>query len=629
MMSDEPERVLLKTPDLAAGWREAFTALFPGVIADGVLDAARLGQLLDLPVRAGADELERFGLAWAGKQDAIRSLLTASCGALHPDIENSVEFDRAENVFIEGDNLEVLKLLQKAYNDRVKLIYIDPPYNTGNDFVYGDDFEDGLRRYLEYTGQLDGEGNRVSAASELGGRRHSRWLSMMYPRLILARNLLTQDGVLLCSINDIELPNLVNLLREVFGEENFLATFIWNNNGNIEQQSRLKVNHEYIVAFARNEGLVARPKEIDPNIDEGSKLFKAEVENTITKNGPANPPSTVTLPRGFPASVDAFEVSPRDDAYPWVLDPIVVRDGALVEPARLRSGWSSRRLLDLFIENRFIPIQDSESKETRFALTPSGAIYGYKKRSEAQGHVLTVLRNMGTTQASSAWLKKEWGVSFDYPKPERLIQHLVATFTQESDVVLDFFAGSGTTAHAVALVNSRDGGRRHSISVNIPEPVRGAPAFEATVADITRRRIQQVTSSVTGNSVSGLRVMKLQRSSFRDAIEEPNGELFEMSDCTLDGEPPTESIAAEVLLKEGVSLDARWERRDAAGASMISADGVTVVVSTDVTDEVVDCALALGSRVVVFLEDGFAGADAVKANAVTNAKNVGITLKTV
>lgn len=627
-MSTEPERVELTTPDLAAEKRAAFDELFPGVIADGVLDAARLGQLLDTPVTTPADGTERFGLMWAGKQEAVRSLLAPSRGALIPEFGKSEDFDDADQVFIEGDNLEVLKLLQKAYNDRVKLIYIDPPYNTGNDFIYPDDFSDTIGAYLEYTGQVDADGNRVSASADLAGRRHSAWLRMMYPRLVLARNLLAQDGVLLCSISDVELPHLVGVLREIFGEENHLATFVWNNDGNIEQQSRLKVNHEYIVAFARDTDLVARPTVIDPNIPETSKLFRAEIENSITKNGPANPPSTVLLPVGFPASEDAFDVAPRDDAFPHVLDPIKVRDRALASPARVRSGWSSRRLLDLFITNGFVPIEDAEGKASRFALTPSGAIYLYKQRSGNQGHVLTVLRNMGTTKASSSGLAKNWGVIFDYPKPERLIQHLVATFSNGNDLVLDFFAGSGTTAHAVSLQNDLDGGARRCISVNLPEPTKqGSEAQRAgfsTISEITLARISRASTS------KGLRVFRLGASHFRKHSATAVTDLLSLSESTLvDQEGDRSHLVAEVLLSEGVPLDAPWTRTSGGIADVITAAEVSVVLNLSITDEVVSEALSLGSSVVVFLEDGFAGADAVKANAVTNGRNLGITLKTI
>ena len=630
----QPEKVELGTPDLAAANRAAFDRQFPGVLADGVIDTERLKELLDVEAVSPADERERYGLMWAGKKEAVRSLQTPSRGTLIPDFDASVDWDTAKNVFIEGDNLEVLKLLQKAYNDQVKLIYIDPPYNTGNDFVYNDDFSDGLRGYLHYTGQIDDDGNRTSSDEDRAGRRHSRWLSMMYPRLTLARNLLTQDGVLLCSINDVEFANLFALLTEVFGEENFLATFIWNNDGNIEQQSRIKVNHEYIVAFARNEPLVGRPTVIDPNILETSKLFNETIENSITKNGPANPPSTVELPVGFPASAEEFTVEPRSDGFPEIIDRIVVKDGALTSPAKLRSGWSSRRLLDLFIGNGLVPIEDAEGKLSRFAVTRSGAIYLYKERSASQGHVLTVLKNMGTTKASSTRLAKEWGIHFDFPKPERLLQHLVATFTSGNDLVLDFFAGSGSTAHAVALQNEADKAERRVVSVNIPEPVgpssRANSVVVKTVSDVTLSRISQVVQKVPGARKLGLRVERLSMSSFRDSSTSDDNDLFDLRESTLDDpEPVMEHIAQEVLLREGVRLDSIWNRHKAAGAPVVVADGVAVVMSLALTQEIAEAALALEPKVVVFLEDGFAGADAVKANTFTNAKNSNIVMKTV
>lgn len=633
-MTDEPDKVDLATPDLAAGHRAALARLFPGVLADGVLDAAKLAELLDVPVARGADTQERYGLHWAGKQEAVRSLLAQSRGALVPDLDRSDDFDNAKNVFVEGDNLEVLKLLQKAYNDKVRLIYIDPPYNTGRDFVYNDDFSDTTRHYLIWSGQVDEEGNRKTDSSDAaGGRLHSRWLSMMYPRLVLARNLLTQDGVLLVSINDVEMPSLVHLLREVFGTENHLATFIWNNDGNIEQQSAFKVNHEYIVAFARDIDQLPRPSVIDPNIGEDSKLFNNRIENSITKNGPANPPSEVVLPAGFPASDESFEVKPRNDKWPHVLDQITVRRGELVTPARVFSGWSSKRLLELFISNGLVPIEDSEGKSTWFAMTPSGAIYGYKQRSVGQGHVLTVLRNLGTTKASSSRMARDWGVVFDFPKPERLIQYLVAAFTRTDDLVMDFFAGSGSTAHGVALQNADDGGARRYLLVNIPEPTGADSAarkagFE-TVAQITHKRIEAVRANVKHADQLGLRVYRLSESAFLGPAAEDH-ELMLSASTLRDGSDDLYAIAAEVMLKEGVLLDSEWVKH-VFGEVLVQVSGSVAVVagkSLDVATAEMVFGITPKPRVVVFLEDDLAGQDALKANIVANARSRGITVKT-
>jgi adenine-specific DNA-methyltransferase len=634
-MTEEPTKVKHDTSDLAARYRAALAQLFPSVLADGVLDAAKLSELLDVQLVRAVDGRERYGLQWAGKQEAVRSLLTPSRGALVPDLDRSIDFDNAKNVFIEGDNLEVLKLLQKAYNDRVKLIYIDPPYNTRRDFVYEDDFSDTTRRYLVWSGQVDDEGKRKSGSNDAAdGRLHSRWLSMMYPRLMLARNLLTHDGVILVSINDVEMPNLVHLLRDVFGSENHIATFVWNNDGNIEQQSAFKVNHEYIVAFARDIEQVARPNAIDPNIAEDSKLFNDTIENSITKNGPANPPSVILLPAGFPASTEDFEVAPRTDKWPHVLDPIVVQDGKLSAPARVFSGWSSKRLLELFISNGLVPIEDSEGKSTWFGLTPSGAIYGYKKRSAAQGHVLTVLRNLGTTKASSSRMLRDWGVVFDFPKPERLIQYLVSVFTRPEDLVLDFFAGSGSTAHGVALQNAADGGSRRYVLVNIPEPTRADSAahkagFE-TVSQITYHRIAAVAANVNGALQAGLRVYRLEESAFLDP-EPENGEIM-LSPSTLRADADDlYAIAGEILLKEGVPLDLDWVEHKFVQAFVQMSGNVAIVTGERLDVSTAEKVYELNPQpgVVVFLEDDLAGQDALKANLVANAKARGITVKTV
>lgn len=634
MTNDDPEKVDLASPDLAAQARAALAELFPGVLQDGVLDATKLGEFLGVDVTAPTDGRERYGLMWAGKAEAVRSLQTPSHATLVPDLDRSVDWDTAQNVFIEGDNLEVLKLLQKAYNDKVKLIYIDPPYNTGSDFVYEDDFSDTTRRYLEWSGQIDAEGKRTSTSTDAAaGRLHSKWLSMMFPRLVLARSMLTQDGVLLVSINDVELSSLMALLREIFGPENHLATFIWNNDGNIEQQSAFKVNHEYIVAFARDAERVARPRVIDPNIGEDSKLFNDQIENSITKNGPANPPSEVQLPAGFPASADEFQVAARTDAWPHVLDPVNVAGGVLIEPARVYSGWSSKRLLELFISNGLVPIEDAEGKQTWFAMTPTGAIYGYKKRSEAQGHVLTVLRNLGTTKASSSKMAREWGVVFDFPKPERLLQYLVSVFTENDDLVLDFFAGSGSTAHGLALQNADDGGSRRYVLVNLPEPTGAESAARAagfeTVADITYKRISAVRTAVRRGAETGLRVLKLRGSNFQHTEPDTDAALVLSAATLASGEPDFESITEEVFLKEGVALDVAWTHDSAGDAPVVVAGKVAVVLTLDIDDEVVTAALALKPEVLVFLEDGFAGRDAVKANAATRAKQLGIRMKTV
>jgi adenine-specific DNA-methyltransferase len=606
-MSEEPERVDLETQDLAAEKRAAFEDLFPGVLADGVLDANRLGELLDTPVTAPADGRERFGLMWAGRQDAVKSLLTPGRGTLVPEFDQSRDFDDARHVFIEGDNLEVLKLLQKAYNDRVKLIYVDPPYNTGsNDFIYPDDFSDTLRAYLEFTGQIDAAGNRTSAGVDVLGRRHSRWLSMMYPRLILARNLLTQDGVIFISIDDNEVANLRELMDEVFGPENFVASIIWHKVHTLKNTARqFSEDHDYLLCYARN--------------------------------------SDVWTPNPLPrtAAQDERYTNPDEDARgPWISSPVQARNSyslgtypIMTPSGRMIDGpppgryWSvsEERFRELDRDGRVYwgPTGNNVPRIKRFLSEMDGGrvpqtIWGHSEVGHNQAAKQELIRRVPFAAADS---------TFDTPKPTALVRQMLrlATSPTSEDIVLDFFAGSGSTADAVLQQNTQDGGDRRFIAVQLPEPT-GHDDY-AHVSDISRVRIAAAMEEL---GASGLRSYRLDKSNFRDGTSIDPTNLFDFHERTLnDGQRATDAIAAEVLLKEGVSLEAMWGRRKAGGAPVISAGGVAVVLSLDITDEVVAEALALGARVVVFLEDGFAGADAVKANAVTNARNLGITLKTI
>ena len=641
-MMDEPEGVDLSTPDIATANREVLDALLPGVIADGVLDATSLGELLDIPVTAPVDGRERFGLMWAGKHEAIRSLLTPSRGTLIPDLERSVDFDTARNVFVEGDNLEVLKLLQKAYNDKIKLIYIDPPYNTGNDFVYNDDFSDGLRGYLEYTGQLDEEGNRISASSDISGRRHSRWLSMMYPRLVLARNLLTQDGVLAVSIDDNEFANLRGMLDEVFGSENFLNTFVWASNikGRQISGSGAVGTKEYILMYARDGSALGNfrasaqlLKRLMPSIYKG---FDYEIKEDdfgpyVTKNQLYNTNSAFNE-ETRPNLVFDIYYRPTDGSVKTAdcSEAHLFAEYLKIPPKKNNNGIHKYHA---FRWGR--PKVESESHNLEF-VERNGEYQIYTKvrdvdSTSVKDLIMDISTNQGSKDLEEAGIDASW---FDYPKPVSLIQLFCGFATDQDSIILDFFAGSGATAHAVAAQNALDGGSRRCISVNIPEPVdpesgAGEAGFNA-VSEITLRRIEGVRSNVPGASELGLRVYSLAPSHFRHGQAVETMPLFDMSDRTLiDSEPNLDAVAAEVLVKEGVSLDCELHRADVSSGPLVMAGGVAVVQSLELTDEIIDATFGQNPRVVIFLEDGFAGKDSVKANAFTRARELGITMKTV
>jgi adenine-specific DNA-methyltransferase len=603
---------------------ERIRDVFPGCVVettdpDGTVTAAVDFDLLrrELGERAVDGPRERYHLDWPGKSAAVAAANAPTAKSLCPARADSVDFDHTRNLFVEGDNLDALKLLQESCLGRVSLIYIDPPYNTGSDrFVYPDRFAETVDEFRERTGLF------TNAASD--GRFHSTWLSMIYQRLRLSRNLLRPDGVMLISINDVEQANLRRLCDEVFGAANFVCQFVWINDGNVDQQSAIKGVHEYVLAYARDIARLPRPVVIDPNVADGSKLYNDRIENSITKNGPANPPSTVELPAGFPARFSHGEIPCRTDRFPHLLDPVVVRDGRLVAPVRVYSGWSSRNLLELFIRNGCAPITDAQGRETWFDLTGTGAVYSYKRRAGDQGHVLSVLRNMGTTKQNSRMLAG-WGIEFSYPKPVRLIEYLVRVFTRPGgdDLVLDYFAGSATTAHAVFRANAADGGNRRFILVQYPEPARSGTTAD-TIADVARTRIRHCGPEVAAspsrhpgwNGDVGFRCLRVGSAPLVDVARHPGAvrqsDLVALT-ATVKADRTPEDLLFHVLVRHGVDLSASFSREAGDTFTVPSAELVACFAS-DVTEELVyDLALRRPRR-AVFRDAGFAS-DTVRVNA--------------
>lgn len=335
-----------------------------------------------------------------------------------------------QNWLIKGDNLLALNALKRHLEtlpneERVKCIYIDPPYNI----------EAGLENYDD-------------------NFAHSEWLTLIRDRLQRLRSLLRDDGVLLVSIDDEEFAYISVLLDEIFGRDNHLATFVWKTDGNFDNQAKIKINHEYIIAYCRDAELFGYPSVNDPNISPESKIFKDEVRNTIVKNGPKNPPESVLLPKGFPANFGAGELTKRSDVWPHYDRSVRVLDGALAEDVSVYSGWSSRALLQEFIDKGFQQVFDTKGQSTRFEITQTGAIESVKQRNKKLGYVVSVLEKMGNTQSTSSQLGKH-GVKFAFPKPPFLISYLLQVFSEQGDLVLDCFSGSGTTPDVAHRINRR------------------------------------------------------------------------------------------------------------------------------------------------------------------------------
>jgi adenine-specific DNA-methyltransferase len=406
-------------------------------------------------------------LNWIGKDKVINHHLDVPFRTLkhkytYKNGKKSTDGTTSQNKIIHGDNLEALKSLLPEYEGRIKCVYIDPPYNTGNEgWVYNDNVNH--PKIKKWLGQIVGkEGEDLS--------RHDKWLCMMYPRLKILSKLLRKDGVIFVSIDDNEFASMSFLLKEIFGDSTnkHLATFIWKSSGNFDNQAKVKINHEYILAYSKNVSSLPLPPVIDPNIDESSKLFRPTIRNTIVKNGPKNPASWIELPAGFPSSIDTGSIKMRDDIWPHYSSDVTIASNKTVGSVQAYSGWSSKNLLFKFINNRLEPIKDTKGQVTKFEISKTGAIEVVKTRAEDQSYVLSVLENMGNVQSTSSDLSQK-GIKFDYPKPPNLVEYLISLFTANDDIILDSFAGTGTTAIATLALNRKENTDRSFILIELED----------------------------------------------------------------------------------------------------------------------------------------------------------------
>ncbi len=591
-----PESTATPSPSLANLKR--FQELFPGVVQDGVLDAGRLGEALGIDVSGLKDGKERFGLMWAGRQKAVEALQAPSYAALVPDKENSVNWDSAENVFIEGDNLEVLKLMQNAYNDQVKLIYIDPPYNTGNDFVYNDDFSDPKQHYLEVTGQVDAQGNRLVANTEVSGRKHSNWLTMMYPRLQLARNLLTHDGVICISIDDNEVHALKILLDEIFGSENFVCEMIWKSkSGGANDTKAVAVDHEYILIYARD------LTNLSVNDD-----LEAEVTTSYSRSDENGDYGLERLDKqnlGYQKSLDFPIIGPDGETY-----SVKQKDPANPQ-ARWR--WSQTSVQDRYGELVF----------------ENGNVYTKNYRKDgAKPRSLLIDERFGRTRTGSTEIASLLGGPyFDNPKSTKLIGFLVRIFSSPGDVVLDFFAGSGTTGHAVHQNNLAGQAPRKYVLVTLNEDTDAKSYARAQglkhISEVTKSRLIAVHRDDSG---SGFRAFRLDASAFERHQQEASSDYLRIG--TLAGHASRDQALSEVLLALGQPLHSRIKLIANNDSRLAVCNGVLVSVEGQFSEDLIEAARAEGVKTLALFEDDLTGLDALKANLYFACKKANITFKT-
>lgn len=620
--SVQPERLDLRSQDIAEDKRQELLRLFPDVRTEGdKLDFERLKLALGEAVDLGK---ERYGMNWPGKADCSKTIQQASLATLRPWPNESVNFETTENLIIEGDNLEVLKLLQKSYLGKIKIIDIDPPYNTGNDFIYPDNYSESLQTYLAYTGQVDDEGRKFGTNTDTDGRFHSKWLNMMYPRLYLARNLLREDGVIFVTIDDTEVSNLRKVLDEIFGEENFVAQIEWQKRytrSNNTDDFTSVIDH--VVVYARSDKF--RPQ-----------LIEREEEANARYQNPDNDP------RG-PWKAIPFLNPLSPEERPNLAYAIAHPSGRVIHPTR--KAWRSEESVwkRLVQENRVWWGMDGASKvpsikrflnEVRQGMTPIN-FWSY----EFAGH----------TDTANQEIKELLGEKvFDTPKPTRLIQRMIQLASNRDDdcIVLDFFGGSGTTAHAVLDLNKQDGCNRKFILVQLPEPTERMDY--KTIVDITKERVRRVIKKLNDEDAQvspqlaltsgpstdrGFRVFKLAESNFKPwnadvAHEAPalEQQLELHVDHIREGRT-ADDLLYEILLKSGYPLTSSVETLPLVGKTVHSVAGGLLFICLEraLTLELIRAMAEKKPGRVVCLDEGFAANDQLKANAVQIFKTKGVT----
>jgi len=593
--------------------------LFPEIFDEGKIDFVKLQEELGSFVDT---QSERYNFTWNGKSEAKQIAQTPSTGTLRPCVAESKNWDTTQNLYIEGDNLEVLKLLQKSYHKQVKMIYIDPPYNTGKDFVYKDNFHDNIKNYLEITGQVDSEGNRLSANSDTNGRYHSDWLNMMYPRIKLARNLLRDDGVIFISIDDNEVHNLRKLCDEIFGEDNFIAEIIWRKKYGIQNDAKYFSNsHEYIIGIAKNKNAFV------PNL-----LERSEEQNNRYKN-PDNDSRGIWKPADFSVG----RVTEKD------IYPITTPSGRDVMPPEGRSWVSSEeKFFELIKDGRIwfgesgnnVPSVKKFLTEVKQGITPS-TFWDYSE--------------VGHTDGSNKALKSLFDNKqyFDYPKSVELLKRLIQIGMSNGEIVLDFFSGSATTSHAVMQLNSEDSGNRKYICIQIPEMTdedsEACKAGYKNICEIGKERIRRAGEKIKAEMAKdltknqdldiGFKVLKLDSSNIKtwdSDFENLEANLLDAVD-NVKSDRTVEDLLYEVLLKYGLNLTLPIEEKSINDSKIyvIGFGALIVCLDDHVTLDTVKHIAKLKEEYaaektrVVFKDSSFSDA-VVKTNALQTLKQFGI-----
>lgn len=607
-----------KSLDIEAVDKEKLKAVFPQCFSEGKLD---IDKLLSLCGEYIDNDFEKYKFEWKGKSECYKIAGKRSTGTLRPCVQESVDFENTNNLYIEGDNLEVLKLLQNAYYRKIKMIYIDPPYNTGNDFVYEDDFKDPLAKYKEITSQT------TKSNPETMGRYHTNWLNMMYPRLRLAANLLRDDGVIFISIDEREADNLKKVCNEVFGEENFIGSFIWRKkDGGGQAKDYFAIEHEYIVVYRKTELL-----------DWIDKIEQRSITQYNKKDDIGNFKITKLAKWGNTA---------RREDRPSMYFPLVAPDGENVYPiapdgndGRWRVGKD--RMEELKSENliywerkadKWIPYE-KEYFDNQVKIL--------KKRS--------ILYDVANTGDGSNVLTDLFGKKdiFENPKPIELLREFLESSTKDSDIVLDFFSGSATTAHAVMQLNAEDGGNRQFIMVQLPELTdEKSEAYKAgykNICEIGKERIRRAGAKIKAEHTkvdTGFKVFKLDTSNLvkwddTPILDNNTQDLFTRMNNMVESIKTDRTeldVVYEVMLKLGIPVTYKIFETQVNGRKVysIGEDGLVLVCldksNGGITPEDITAMCDLAPAKIVAAENAFKD-DVALSNAYYISKDKGIEIE--
>lgn len=598
--------------------------LFPEVFAEESIDFDKLKAVLGEYVD---NDEERYNFTWWGKNRALRLAQTPSTGTLRPCPEESKNWDTTENLYIEGDNLEVLKLLQKTYHNKIKMIYIDPPYNTGNDFVYPDDYRDGVKHYKEITGQVDSEGQNISTNSESDGRYHTNWLNMIFPRLRLARTLLADEGVLFVSVDDNEVENLKKVCDEIFGERNYLGTFVWKRRQMVDSRTKTGVSqdHEYALCYGKTHTSRIRGKAPDmskytnPDNDPRGNWMSADMTGLATASQRPN----LHYDLLDPETNRVFECPPTGWRYEKTRMEKLIQNNEIIFPKKA----------------------DGRPRRKKFQSSLSGDYAGFSTVLD------TVYNTQATRELRAIFDGKEY---FDFPKPVDLIKIFIeqGTNKDENDIILDFFSGSATTAHATVSLNAEDGGKRRFILVQLPEPTdKKSEAYKAGFSNISeigierikrageilksklfkKHKVQQGQMLVPDDEKVtnpddfdvGFKVFKLDSSNIKKwSVDADNldASLFDSIENFVEGRSELD-VVHEIMLKYGIDLTLPIETFSVGNIKIYSVGlGALIIcldneITTKIANEIVRLKSELSPEVmrVVFKDNGFKD-DSAKTN---------------